>query len=713
MLKNRNVISKTRVRIIRGYHGTPDKWLHIDLTPANESKQPNKTLIFDDCQYVHFYKAEVEGFTAVGHPLKGKDFGIETRACHSVNLVSPKMLGAPDDATKDAWLATVGNGIKTHADCADITIINPTIDSIHVGICAMGENTRVEKGSITRFSGDDIQMVNHGCEAIGVKLAWFLRVLPYAKWHGDFVQVFWPDSADRTYFKGIKIKNCHMEAWENKTVHKWCSSPDQVTLISDGMADGAEFVGNTIYTDCPIVLLSNPCINSLATDNDIYVTLPTQAKVGIVIMTFDDDRKNYGCSPKNNIVDDNRQHLFNPDVRSIILASEALHADSAYVQEVKQKVSDGELVEIVGEAERVGPGIENYFTREVTSLANVHAEAVTDEHYDAAAKRLSISLRMIKAVGIVESRGDGYNSDGSLKSLYERHINYKLCKKAGYLKEAQQELPADLINRRTGGYKGGTAEYIRAEEAYLGLEKVFRQLPWVSPDRELVEFKALDTVLQSKSWGRWQIMGFNHALAGFETPIEMVRAFHESEVAQLDGFVSFLQNTGLVKHLRDAEALLDAGKNPRPALNKFAIGYNGKKHKNYDAKIAAEYRKLSPDPVEFDSMVKSRITVASATSIVTTTGAIGTVVAEMSGVLEKVVEKKDEIAETVSAVKDNVGTLKDGAEALKDSASNVVASAGNDHNWLLWLLLALLIISNLGSIMSLWARFTDRWAGKN
>lgn len=697
------------LRVVSGHQGTPESWVTVSV-PEHVDNNESTRIIFADCSYIKIEGAKVENFTAPGHPLKGKHFGIEFRNCHSVDIMKPKMLGSPDDSTKDAWLATVGNGIKTHTNCSDIRIIEPEIDSVHVGVCAIGLNTKIIGGKITKFSGDDVQLVNHGCEAIGVMLAWFLRVLPYKNWHGDILQVFWPDSSDRTYFKGIKVKDCLIEAWENKAIHKWCSSPDQVLLVSDGMADGMHVTGNSIYTDCPIILLSNPCINSLAVNNDIFVTLATQVKAGIV-MTFDDDRKNYGCSPNNNIVDDNAQQLFNPDARSVILASEALHADSAYVREVKQKVSDGELVEIFRQSEKVEPSTENYFSREVTALANNYAEAVTDEHYAEAGQRLEVSLRMIKAVGIVESRGDGYNSDGSLKSLYERHINYKLCKKAGCLKEAQQALPVDLFSKKTGGYKGGTAEYTRAEEAYLGLEKVFRELPWIAADRELSEFKALDTVLQSKSWGRWQIMGFNHALAGFDTPIEMVRAFHESEVAQLDGFVSFLQNTGLVKHLRDAEALLDAGKNPRPALSKFAIGYNGKSHKNYDAKIAAEYNKLSPEPVEFKPMTKSRIAVGSGVSIVATTGAIGSVVTEMSGVLEKVADKKEEIAETVSTVKNNVETLKDGAKALTEGASNVVASTGN--NWILWLLLVLLIVSNFGSILSLWARFTDRWAGKN
>ncbi|RVU83817.1 DUF3380 domain-containing protein [Leucothrix sargassi] len=720
MLKDTEVISKTRVRIIRGYQGTPDKWLHVYLTSAGKSKQPRKTLIFDDCQYVHFYEAEVEGFTAVGHPLKGKDFGIETRNCHSVNLVSPKMLGAPDDSTKEAWLATVGNGIKTHANCSDITIINPTIDSIHVGICAMGENTRVEKGSITRFSGDDLQFVNHGCQAIGVKLAWFLRVLPYKHWHGDFVQVFWPDNADRTYFKGIKIRDCHIEAWENKAIHKWCSSPDQVALISDGMADGAEFISNKIYTDCPIVLLSNPCVNSLATDNDIYVTLPTQARAAIV-MTFDDDRKNYGCSPKNNIVDDNRQHVFNPDARSLVLGSEALKIGFEDVQkgDVFKQVFDDIFVKPsrFSTSDQVVPGTKNIFAREVLSLANKGAPAVTDADYAVAAERLVLSLRMIKSVGIVESRGDGYNSDGSLKTLYERHKSYKFCKDAGCLALVKKILPADIFARKAGGYEGGLAEYSRAEEACIGITKALMEKPAqrVMPSdnsQSWAEEKALDIVLRSKSWGGWQIMGFNHKLAGYSTALEMVQAFHQSEAVQLDGFCSFLEKTGLVKHLREAERLIDAGKNPRPALNKFAIGYNGKKHKNYDAKIAAEYRKQSPDPVEFDSMGKSRITWGSGTSIVAGTTATVSVITELTGVLETAVEKKDEIAETVSNVKTNIGALKDGAEALKDGATQVVAST-TGNNWLLWLLLALLIISNLGSILSLWARFTDRWAGKN
>ena len=694
----------SQTRVIRGHHGKPDSWVTV-VVPEHAENDSTSRIIFDDCRFVKIEGIEVEDFTAPGHPLKGKAFGIEFRNCQKVRAIKPVMKGAPDDSTKASWLATVANGIKTYENCSDITIEEPEIDSVHVGVCAMGRNTKIIGGSITKFSGDDIQMVNHGCEAIGVKLAWFLRVLPYKRWHGDFLQIFWPDNNDRTYFKGIKVKDCHIEAWENKTVHKWCSSPDQVLLLSDGMGDGVEVIGNKIYTDCPIVLLSNPCINSLCTHN---VTNIAQDKFQDIVMTFDEDRKGYGYEPSNNYVNKNLYGVFDREKRSLSLASEAL-------KEVKQKVSDGELVEIVKSSDRAAASTsDNYFVQEISSLANKNAEAITDEYYSIRAQRLSISLRMIKAVGIVESRGDGYNSDGSLKSLYERHINYKLCKEAGCLKEVQKELPSNLINKKTGGYKGGTAEYIRAEEAYLGLEKVFRHLPWIADDTELSNFKALDTVLRSKSWGRWQIMGFNHALAGFSTPIEMVRAFHGSEVAQLDGFVNFLQNTGLVKHLRDAEALLGAGKNPRPALNKFAIGYNGKKHKNYDAKIAAEYRKLSPDPVEFDSMGKSRITWGSGASILATTTAGASVVAELSGVLEKVVEKKDEIAETVSNAKENLDKLNESAESLKDNAADLVnTSANTSSNWLLWVLLALLIVSNLGSILALWARFTDRWAGKN
>lgn len=97
-----------------------------------------------------------------------------------------------------------------------------------------------------------------------------------------------------------------------------------------------------------------------------------------------------------------------------------------------------------------------------------------------------------------------------------------------------------------------------------------------------------DAALMSASWGRYQILGSNYALAGFPTVRAFVDAMKESEERHLDAFVAFLKSARLVDAFRristsakDCEA--------------FARGYNGTGFAthNYHGKIAAAFGRWS------------------------------------------------------------------------------------------------------------------------
>lgn len=92
--------------------------------------------------------------------------------------------------------------------------------------------------------------------------------------------------------------------------------------------------------------------------------------------------------------------------------------------------------------------------------------------------------------------------------------------------------------------------------------------------------------LESCSWGRGQVMGFNFKDAGYPNVFAMVEAFKRSESEQLRGMVSFIKAKGLVGALK-------AGNE-----HAFAKGYNGKNYAmlGYHTKIAAAWAKWRERP---------------------------------------------------------------------------------------------------------------------
>lgn len=182
---------------------------------------------------------------------------------------------------------------------------------------------------------------------------------------------------------------------------------------------------------------------------------------------------------------------------------------------------------------------------------------LTAADFKAAAGRIGCDVAAVRAVCAVESVSSGFFPNGEPKTLFEGHKFYL------YTKGAHAETAPDLCYPKwTREFYGATwsAEFDRLQRA-------------VALDRRAAYL--------STSWGRFQIMGFNYAQAGFRDLFAFVEAMRESEGRQLLAFVDYVIVSGLGDELRDCRWV------------DFARRYNGPGYaaNQYDKKLAAEYAK--------------------------------------------------------------------------------------------------------------------------
>jgi hypothetical protein len=167
--------------------------------------------------------------------------------------------------------------------------------------------------------------------------------------------------------------------------------------------------------------------------------------------------------------------------------------------------------------------------------------------------QLAVHVPEIWAVLTVETSGCGFLPDRRPQTLFERHIFHRLT--GGRFDDG------DISDASPGGYGArGAQQYDRLGRAIL---------------------KDRSAALQSTSWGIGQIMGQNHALAGFETVDEMVLAMSRSEDDQLMAMAAFLVNAHLAASLQAHD------------WSSFARGYNGPNYviNRYDVRLNGEYQK--------------------------------------------------------------------------------------------------------------------------
>lgn len=206
---------------------------------------------------------------------------------------------------------------------------------------------------------------------------------------------------------------------------------------------------------------------------------------------------------------------------------------------------------------------------------------LTRADFDWAASALGGTYAQIRAVDEVESGGGWFTDvrasildldgpggfiDGPNlpKILFEAHKFDGFTK--GRYRASHPNLSSGRWNRSL--YVGGQGEWERLHRA-MQLDE--------------------EAALKSASVGRYQIMGFNHALAGFPNVRAFWEAMKESERRHLEAFVAFIKNTNLTAAFRKIS-------NVHADCIPFARGYNGSgyaRHRPpYNVRIARAHDKF-------------------------------------------------------------------------------------------------------------------------
>lgn len=179
-----------------------------------------------------------------------------------------------------------------------------------------------------------------------------------------------------------------------------------------------------------------------------------------------------------------------------------------------------------------------------------------------AAGLLGVETAVLLAFLEVEAAGRGFDNKARPKMLRETHIFYR-------------ELGAGAKRDRAVALGLATKSWTRN---YTGDSY---------PD--LARMMAIDTraALRSCSWGLPQIMGFNHAAAGFSTVEAMVEAMKQGEREQLLAFVNLLRAWKMAPMLTGKDFTKpDSWKQAAQKYNGAGYAANG-----YHTRMAAAYRK--------------------------------------------------------------------------------------------------------------------------
>lgn len=164
--------------------------------------------------------------------------------------------------------------------------------------------------------------------------------------------------------------------------------------------------------------------------------------------------------------------------------------------------------------------------------------------FSRAAAKLGCEIAALRAVWEVEAAGRFYLKDGTVIRRFEPH-----------------KMPGSKTTWRDSLKIGPKRREALFQQAYA---------------------RNPEAACQASSWGAPQIMGFNKVDAGHSSAIAMVRAFADSEDAQLRAFVALVESWGLATRLRSHDWV------------GFARRYNGSGQPAiYGRRIEKAYRKHS------------------------------------------------------------------------------------------------------------------------
>lgn len=195
---------------------------------------------------------------------------------------------------------------------------------------------------------------------------------------------------------------------------------------------------------------------------------------------------------------------------------------------------------------------------------------LADADINLAAQQLGVEPALIRAVDEVESRGAGFLEDARPKILFERHI---FSRRTDHRFDASHP---GISNPIAGGYgAAGAHQYDRLHEA-------------IALDRK--------AALQSASWGRYQVMGFNAEACGWKDVEAFVAAMMQSEAEHLRAFIGYCRANDLARFLVAHD------------WRSFTRGYNGPGNvDDYAQKLAIAYRRhaaAAPKPAAGENPIE-------------------------------------------------------------------------------------------------------------
>lgn len=180
-----------------------------------------------------------------------------------------------------------------------------------------------------------------------------------------------------------------------------------------------------------------------------------------------------------------------------------------------------------------------------------------------ASERLGCPVAAVKAVCEVEAPAGGFDNRGVPRILFEGHVFSRLT--SGVYDAAWPTL----------SFRKWTREhYSRGPNADVRNEGEHRRLGAAAAlDR--------DAALMSASWGKFQILGENWKLAGYDSLQKFVNSMYLNEAEHLNAFVGFVLSRGLDGALQTQNWV------------RFAKGYNGPAYaeNQYDTELASAYKK--------------------------------------------------------------------------------------------------------------------------
>ena len=180
---------------------------------------------------------------------------------------------------------------------------------------------------------------------------------------------------------------------------------------------------------------------------------------------------------------------------------------------------------------------------------------INDNDYATTAKDLGVEKEVLMAIASQESKHASFKAVKQATILFERHKMYRLLIKKGNTKASVDALSKkypSIVNEDSGGYNDMTS--------YEKL-KIAKSIDY-------------NCAVQSCSWGKFQVMGFNYANL-YSSPRELEKAMNMCELQQFKYFVSYLKNTS---------GMVDALKNKN--WERIATLYNGPNWKNQNPEYA-------------------------------------------------------------------------------------------------------------------------------